>query len=1041
MTLRSLFTGVSGMQVHLQKMDVVGNNIANLNTVGFKKGMMTFKDFISQTLRISSSPTATLGGTNPQQVGLGVKVGAVTVDFAQGQLQRTGRNLDVAMEGNGFFVVKGSGGELDLHYTRAGAFDFDANGSIVDPGTGYQVQGWNAGLDAATGQLVINSNISPIENLKVQVGQTIPAKATTEVDFRGNLNEDNDLAIDPIEMEYTQNDVTRKFKINFQHSHPTKLFYSYSAEWTESAPSGFKIGDAVIDSNTGKAIAGILELNDDGTVKGHFINTDDPDVMNAQRTKYLDDLQTGSTIELKQVRTVEHGTRELDSTDADPSDMQGFWRVRFNSSTNPTIYTVEFSSDFNPGNPDAATWVSVPGRTAAGSATLTTASNVTITDESGSDLDDNNVAHGQLRILATDWSGESKFGDVVYFRTKRGTDNGIFDFPMEQPKDEDDHPTFRPSKPANLVETASGTLTNVFVNQTAQAAAATAPNLGDATASTGTQTQTIWRAVFGGTNGDGTTPASGAAGFIMVYSRDGGLTWREETNNVGIPAWTNSDLDGDGSPDDTVAAFRAGMTDARYALAVAAAAGHASAIGNAQRDISQDFTTALGEITLNSENWSGNQVQGDIDGDVVVGGTGDLYEWRVSYSRSTTLNRDFFTIEETQTQLQATPTVTTAGTLAISNVTVDGDALADAWTITFTAADTFTLSSTSLGAGLATGSVNSQFKAFGLTIESNFWSGTAVAADTVRFSTISGKIKSDFAVPSGNSSSEALTFTPNTNDTKFNIVDSGNPVKAKLKAQNEYQFAASVNVFDSLGEAHTMPFFFERISQNKWLWSVDDPTPADPNDVKLAGFGVITFDSEGKLDSSGSETFESEVGQEMTSANRPSSLLQVIFDPADDGGAPPPDEGAKTVEITPRFDDLVQFSAPNDGEISGQDGFGKGTLLEVNINLDGIVVGLFDNGQTQDLAQFAIANFTNPGGLLREGSTYFRTGGNSGDPIIGLARKAGRGTVVAGALEGSNVDLAVEFTEMIIVQRGFSANSRTIQTADQMLVELLGLKR
>ena len=154
------------------------------------------------------------------------------------------------------------------------------------------------------------------------------------------------------------------------------------------------------------------------------------------------------------------------------------------------------------------------------------------------------------------------------------------------------------------------------------------------------------------------------------------------------------------------------------------------------------------------------------------------------------------------------------------------------------------------------------------------------------FNTSSTKILSDITIPSGNSGSEALTFGPNTNDTTFNEVTSGQPVKAKLKTANEYQFAASVNVFDSLGTPHVLKTVFERLSQNIWLWSVDDPTPADKNNVGLAGFGKLVFDADGKFDSSNSEVFESEIGGQMTGSNRASSLLQVIFDPADDGLRP-----------------------------------------------------------------------------------------------------------------------------------------------------------
>src|SRR3990167_4826890 len=331
--VRSFFSGVSGLQAHLERMDVIGDNLANTNTIGFKKSNITFKDFLSQTLFISQAPTATLGGVNPKQIGLGVKVGAITVDFSQGQLQRTGRTTDVAVEGTGFFVMKGQGGVSDLHYTRAGAFDFDSGGNLVDPGTGNFVQGWNAAVDATTGQLVISPNVNPIENVKVKIGQTAAAKASASVTFNGNLDATNAIAIDPIELSYVQNGVTRSFQMSFRNTHPTNRTYFYSAEWLTNPPAGFEVGDTVIDSNTGKAGAGILELNSDGTVKQNFINTDDSEIANVTRTSYLDDLKTGSTVKLNAIRTVEHGTTDPDTSlnSIFPGDMAGYWRGTLNN--------------------------------------------------------------------------------------------------------------------------------------------------------------------------------------------------------------------------------------------------------------------------------------------------------------------------------------------------------------------------------------------------------------------------------------------------------------------------------------------------------------------------------------------------------------------------------------------------------------------------------------------------------------------------------------------------------------------------------------
>ena len=138
--LRSLFSAVSGLRSHQTMMDVVGNNIANVNTAGFKSSSTVFEDTLSQVVRAGGGPQGLRGGTNPAQVGLGVRVGGITTNFAQGNTQVTGRATDVALQGDGFFVVKQDGQTL---YSRAGAFSFDATGQLVNP-DGAIVQGWGA---------------------------------------------------------------------------------------------------------------------------------------------------------------------------------------------------------------------------------------------------------------------------------------------------------------------------------------------------------------------------------------------------------------------------------------------------------------------------------------------------------------------------------------------------------------------------------------------------------------------------------------------------------------------------------------------------------------------------------------------------------------------------------------------------------------------------------------------------------------------------------------------------------------------------------
>lgn len=180
--MRSLYSGVSGLQNHQTRMDVIGNNISNVNTVGFKRGRVNFQDMISQQLQGAARPTDELGGVNPKEVGLGMTVASIDNIFTQGNLQSTGVNTDLAIQGNGFFVLK-SGEET--FYTRNGAFSLDRDGTLVNPANGMRVQGWQAREE--NGEMVVMTAATPTD-LVIPVGQKDPAKQTENVNFACNLD-------------------------------------------------------------------------------------------------------------------------------------------------------------------------------------------------------------------------------------------------------------------------------------------------------------------------------------------------------------------------------------------------------------------------------------------------------------------------------------------------------------------------------------------------------------------------------------------------------------------------------------------------------------------------------------------------------------------------------------------------------------------------------------------------------------------------------------------------------------------------------------
>jgi flagellar hook protein FlgE len=180
--MRSLFSGVSGLQNHQTRMDVVGNNIANINTTGFKRNRVNFQDMIYQQLQGASHPTEDVGGVNPKEVGLGMSVASIDTIHLQGSLQSTGVGTDLAIQGPGFFVLQDDG---KTFFTRAGAFTVDEAGTMVNPANGMRVRGWMA--RETMGEQFIDVS-RQLEDLVVPIGSKDPARATTLVNFACNLD-------------------------------------------------------------------------------------------------------------------------------------------------------------------------------------------------------------------------------------------------------------------------------------------------------------------------------------------------------------------------------------------------------------------------------------------------------------------------------------------------------------------------------------------------------------------------------------------------------------------------------------------------------------------------------------------------------------------------------------------------------------------------------------------------------------------------------------------------------------------------------------
>ena len=311
--LKSLFSGVSGLQSHQVAMDVESNNIANVNTTGYKYSRANFSDLLSQTKSIATAPQGSLGGKNSVQVGLGATISSMTRIFSQGSVQNSDKNTDVAIQGDGFYIVSGDAGNT-YKYTRAGDFKFDAGGNFVD-NNGFIVQGWVR--DAETGK--VDSN-APITNIQIAPGLTTPAKATENVSLKANLN-----------------------------SGPVIESYSAAYEVPSGTPPALPTLPA-LDENGNDVASGDLGVMYNDVGEAFSLQADQGVWMAFQSSTKIDGGAVGAgAVELDITFTLDDGTtQQITTTGGLAANTASQNAARFTSAINAQIATTGISSSYDP---------------------------------------------------------------------------------------------------------------------------------------------------------------------------------------------------------------------------------------------------------------------------------------------------------------------------------------------------------------------------------------------------------------------------------------------------------------------------------------------------------------------------------------------------------------------------------------------------------------------------------------------------------------------------------------------------------------------
>jgi flagellar hook protein FlgE len=309
-----------------------------------------------------------------------------------------------------------------------------------------------------------------------------------------------------------------------------------------------------------------------------------------------------------------------------------------------------------------------------------------------------------------------------------------------------------------------------------------------------------------------------------------------------------------------------------------------------------------------------------------------------------------------------------------------------------------------------------------LTVDSN---GNLVSASNAGFSVTgwnadsTGKVDSTGALKPIQLPLGQMSMAKQTSQVSFD----GN-LDATVEAGTDV--STSSQVYDSLGQAHALNVTFTKgDNPGEWSWKATSPDGSFSPDT-----GTVTFDANGKVSDGG--------------LGAPQLTLAGAGGAAPAGATPQAANGANAaIALNLDFGSITALSGDGKSTVTpaAQDGLAQGVLTGYSIDPSGVITGTFSNGMSQAIAQIALSNFANPNGLTKVGGNVFSQAPNSGSPQVGTAESGGRGKLSSGFLEMSNVDLSTEFTNMIVAQRGFQANSKIITTSDEMLQELLSLKR
>lgn len=926
----ALWSGVTGLQAHQVAMDVEGNNIANVNTVGFKYSRASFADLFSQTHKVATAPQGNLGGKNSMQIGLGSTVNTVTKIFKQGTIQTTEKQSDMAIQGDGFFVVSPDGGKTYL-YTRNGDFSLDSVGNFVDR-NGYIVQGWlrneDTGLIDPTG---------PLKNIVIEPGMSMEANPTSELAIIANLNSGSNIgtksspiyALDEFNdfLDLNGNGLWDDGEAKNPNDLNTNTYYINSNKEVAVKEAGVDLG--VVFNGAGEGI----NLREG---QGMWVSYADAKVTFGPLNNLNNNQAQNRTLHIS-LNGIEIPATTIASMDEVAKKINEFTNKTGVQATVINGNELQLTNNNNTGTTDESKNIKIKAyeddSTSIKSTNIITAYKYTYSSAAGTNAGHLYSDSAARVVRTTEDLRKAMQTDAREYVNYSGSNvsnavNGA---------------TYITNKILGIIDAANGNVQTAKQNVRQQIQRA----LQD--------TQDTFNGFKA--NGAITEPISEAAVGVMVSILNSSdqimqnqqittindlkeaireLVTNDKLAEFASREW-NSPLDADGNPD----------------AANNAANGLPAPTGNEHSNATYRDTNLNDgvKVTVNEkgqfvfENPAGDASYGQNDGHMTqanpAGPGGNPVKdspnafTDANGQKQVPSNQDTY-INDYNMQISVT------GYSNLAQNINENSALADVFK--------------SLSGGLSTGT--------------------------------SSRVSSNLTMSS---------------------------------------HAATTEIYDSLGSKHEIKFEWRKVSYSpengtEWSLLIQVPEP-----------GVLNADGAVSNVISGSARFNND-GTLL--GFTPSTLTFT----ANNGSAP-----GQNIELNfgkiGGSNGLRSNDNPSTTDNIIQDGYAAGILEGTRIDESGTIIGSFSNGRSFGLAQVSLAVFTNNEGLETRGGNIFSQTANSGDPVFGAAGTSRRGTITASALEMSNVDLSRALTQLIVVQRGYQANSKTITTSDQMLTALLQIKQ